>query len=83
VLEVEDRDVAATGPYRGHRRLTLTYPALARARGLLWVVTGADKTAMLARLLEGDRSIPAGRVTRDRAIVLGVNSVPAAEARVR
>ena len=31
VLEVTDRLVAVTGPYRGHRRMTLTYPALARA----------------------------------------------------
>ena len=26
VLEVTDRDVAATGAYQGHRRMTLTYP---------------------------------------------------------
>jgi 6-phosphogluconolactonase len=31
ILEVTDRLVAVTGLYRGHRRMTLTYPALARA----------------------------------------------------
>jgi 6-phosphogluconolactonase/glucosamine-6-phosphate isomerase/deaminase len=62
VLEVDDRRVATTGPYQGRRRVTLTYPALAAAAGVLWLVTGADKRAALARLRAGDGSIPAGRV---------------------
>jgi hypothetical protein len=33
-------------------------------------VTGSEKTAMLARLRDGDASIPAGRVARDRALIL-------------
>ena len=70
VLDVAGVDVAPTGAYMGHRRLTLTYPVLDRARGVLWVVTGADKAAMLARLVQGDASIPAGRVRADRALVL-------------
>lgn len=70
VLEVADADVAATGAYRGHRRLTLTFPALDRARRILWLVTGSDKAAALARLRRGDAAIPAGRVRRDRALVL-------------
>ncbi|HYB41512.1 MAG TPA: 6-phosphogluconolactonase [Candidatus Methylomirabilis sp.] len=71
VLEVADRDVALTGgSYQGHRRMTLTYPAIDRARRILWLVTGSEKVAMLARLLAGDRSIPAGRVSQERALVL-------------
>lgn len=70
VLRVSDADVALTGEYQGRRRMTLTYPSLGRARQLLWVVTGADKTPMLPRLLSGDPSIPAGRVRADRALVL-------------
>lgn len=71
VLEVTDRLVAPTGrAYQGRRRLTLTYPALARARQLVWLVTGADKRDPLARLLAGDRSIPAGRVTAAASLVL-------------
>jgi len=70
VLEVADRDVALTAPYQGRRRMTLTYPALARAREILWIVTGADKAAMLARLREADTSIPAGRVRCERALAL-------------
>jgi len=61
-LEVEDRPVATTGPYQGRRRMTLTYPALAAARRVLWLVTGADKPRALAKLRAGDGSIPAGRV---------------------
>jgi 6-phosphogluconolactonase len=69
-LEVTDRDVAVTGAYMGRRRMTLTYPILNRARRILWLVTGADKAAMLPRLLAADASIPAGRVHQDRALVL-------------
>jgi 6-phosphogluconolactonase len=69
-LVVADRDVAVTDGYLGHRRMTLTFPLIDRARGILWVVTGADKAPMLARLRAGDPSIPAGRVRRDRALVL-------------
>ncbi|MFO7571729.1 MAG: 6-phosphogluconolactonase [Gaiellaceae bacterium] len=70
VLEVTDHDVAVTGEYQGRRRMTLTYPALNRARRVLWLVTGADKTGALARLRAGDQTIPAGRVSSDRALVL-------------
>jgi 6-phosphogluconolactonase len=70
VLEVRDADVAVTGPYAGRRRMTLTYPAIDRARRILWVVTGAEKSPVLPRLDAGDRSIPAGRVRADRAMVL-------------
>ena len=71
VLDVADADVAITATfYQGRRRMTLTYPALDRARRILWLVTGADKAAMLARLMRGDRDIPAGRVASERATVL-------------
>jgi len=50
--------------------MTLTYPILNRSRRILWLVAGAEKASMLARLRGGDRSIPAGRVGRDRALVL-------------
>ena len=69
VLEVDDRDVALSGEYRGHRRMTLTFPMLDRARERLWLVTGAGKAGMLARLCAGDDSIPAGRVSAENAIV--------------
>jgi 6-phosphogluconolactonase len=67
VLSVIDADVALAGPYQGRRRMTLTYPVIDRARRILWVVTGAEKAAMLTRLRARDRSIPAGRVRQDNA----------------
>lgn len=69
-LDITDRDVAVTGTYGSHRRLTLTYPVLNRARRLVWLVAGADKAAALACLVDADASIPAGRVARSRAIVV-------------
>jgi 6-phosphogluconolactonase/glucosamine-6-phosphate isomerase/deaminase len=71
VLEVTDRRVALTAhPYQGHRRMTLTYPALSAARGIVWLVTGQDKREALQRLLDGDTAIPAGRVENERITVI-------------
>jgi 6-phosphogluconolactonase len=70
VLSAGSADVAVTGIYEGHRRMTLTYPILNRARRILWLVTGAGKAEMLARLRRGDPSIPAGRVRQDNALIL-------------
>ena len=70
VLNVTDSDVALTGVYQGRRRMTLTYPILNRARRVLWLVTGNDKVDALARLREGDTSIPGGKIRRDQAVVL-------------
>jgi 6-phosphogluconolactonase len=70
VLSVADALVAVTQPYQGQRRMTLTYPALARAGQLLWLITGEDKREALGKLLAGDESIPAGRVQAARSLVL-------------
>jgi 6-phosphogluconolactonase len=70
VVTVTDRLVALTQPYQGHRRMTLTYPALARADRVLWLITGAEKRTPLRKLLAGDPSIPAGRVEVARSLVL-------------
>jgi 6-phosphogluconolactonase len=70
VLSVTDRLVALTQPYQGRVRMTLTYPALARASQLLWLVTGADKKEPLAKLLSGDTSIPGGRVEAAASVVM-------------
>ena len=70
VLDVTNADVALTGVYRGRRRMTLTYPMINRSRRILWLVTGREKAGMLARLRNGDLSIPGGRVRQDQALVL-------------
>jgi len=70
VLAVTDRLVALTQPYQGRVRMTLTYPALARARQILWLVTGSDKKEPLAKLLVGDTTIPAGGVEAGESLVM-------------
>jgi 6-phosphogluconolactonase len=71
VLEVSDRRVAVTaGEYQGVRRMTLTYPELARAGAILWLVTGEKGREPLAKLLAADRSIPAGRVENEEMVAV-------------
>ena len=70
VLDIADRNVALTGAYQGRRRMTLTYPIINRARRILWLVTGSEKSGMLARLRTSDGSIPAGRVRQEQAHVI-------------
>jgi 6-phosphogluconolactonase len=80
VLEISDRLVGVTASYEGHRRLTLTYPALGRADQLLWLVTGADKHEALRRLLAGDETIPAGRVQAKASLVMADEAAVLSEA---
>lgn len=74
VLGIENREVAVTGLYQRRRRMTMTFPMLNRARERLWLVIEAQKAEVLARLLDGDESIPAGRVTSERTTVFAVRS---------
>lgn len=70
VLDRLDSDVAVSASYQGHERMTLTFPAINRARQILWLVTGADKAPVLERLLRADPSIPAGRISQGQAVVV-------------
>jgi 6-phosphogluconolactonase len=82
VLEVRDRRVALTaGEYQGHRRMTLTYPALDDARQVLWLVTGPEKQGPLQKLLAGDPSDPAGRVRNENMIVVADEAAAGADRR--
>jgi 6-phosphogluconolactonase len=78
VLDVRDRRVAVTAAYEGFRRMTLTYRALDAAREIVWLVTGEEKREPLARLLDGDRSIPAGRISNTRQLVVADPAATAA-----
>jgi 6-phosphogluconolactonase len=69
-LHVADRDVALSAAYQGTPRMTLTFPALSRARERLWLVTGASKIVPLACLLAGTGETPAVRVSRENATVV-------------
>ncbi|MEI7715990.1 MAG: 6-phosphogluconolactonase, partial [Mycobacterium sp.] len=57
-------------PFNGTRRVTLTYPCINSARQVVWLLTGAGKVPMVPRLEAGDRSIPAGRIEQDHAIMV-------------
>jgi len=70
VLHVNNRLVALSDLYQGTRRMTLTYPALAQSDQLLWLISGADKQEALAKLLDGDTSIPAGNVVAGASLIM-------------
>ena len=74
VLNNVSADVDVTGEYMGRRRMTLTYPVLNRARKIIFVVTGADKVEALAKLRGGDVEIPAGRVSKENALIIADES---------
>jgi 6-phosphogluconolactonase len=44
-------------------RVTLTYPALSSAKSTAFVAAGADKTAMMNRVLGGERALPSARIS--------------------
>jgi 6-phosphogluconolactonase len=69
-VEVRDADVAVTASYNGWRRMTLTLPIINRARRILWLVTGTEKSAVVARLARGDDSLLASRISRASALVM-------------
>ncbi len=55
--EVERRVVANFVPKLAARRMTFTYPLLNRAANLVFVTTGAEKSAILAEVLEGPEDL--------------------------
>jgi 6-phosphogluconolactonase len=64
-VEVEDRWVVAAEPGLEPfvPRITLTLPALAAGRAIAFLVSGADKTAALARIF-AEEDLPAARLCR-------------------
>ncbi|MDP8977251.1 MAG: 6-phosphogluconolactonase [Actinomycetota bacterium] len=65
----ETGTVAVTGPYRGRRRMTLTFDALGAARRRLWQVAGADKAGALREAVEGT-AVPGSRLRREGTVVV-------------
>jgi len=69
-LDERDRLFVATGDQtHSHERLTLTYPALERARLIVFTVSGAGKREALSRIREGEDA-PAARVTAEEVVWL-------------
>jgi 6-phosphogluconolactonase len=69
-LTVTDRLVVTNGDeLHPHPRLTFTYPALARARFVVFTVAGGDTRDPFARIRAGD-DLPAAHVTAERVLWL-------------
>jgi 6-phosphogluconolactonase len=69
-LAVTDRLVVANGDdQHPHPRLTFTYPALARARTVVFTVAGDDKRDAFTRIQAGD-DLPAAHVTAEHVVWL-------------
>jgi 6-phosphogluconolactonase len=69
VVNLTER-VAVVGPFKERVRLTLTPPVVNNARHVMFLVAGAAKAPMLARLLRGDVSIPATVVRQTGTTIL-------------
>jgi 6-phosphogluconolactonase len=66
-LVVMNDDPLAHNP---HRRMTLTYSGIARARLVLVTVTGEGKRDALARVAAGDPTAPAAKIEAERIVWL-------------
>lgn len=61
-------------------RVTLTYPALHSARSTAFVAAGADKTAMMRRVLAGDRELPSARISPVGELIWFIDTAARGEA---
>ena len=61
-LKERERWVVAVTDGPQEPRITLTYPALESSRLVLFLVTGAEKAAIFARVRRGDQELPASRL---------------------
>lgn len=68
-LDVDDRDVAISQPYQGRQRMTLTVPAIKRARNVVWIATGSTKRPAVTGLLARNQELPASLVASDSDIM--------------
>jgi len=66
ILVVASRDPNATNPYD---RITLTLPAIARARLVVFTVAGTSKRDAFSQIVSGD-DLPAARVSADEVVWL-------------
>ena len=62
VLDERETWVAAVTEGRPEARLTLTYPAIESSAAIVFLVTGAEKSEMLAHVRSGAEDVPAGRL---------------------
>jgi 6-phosphogluconolactonase len=63
-------DIAHAAPHGGVARMTLTLPALNRARRRIWLAVGEAKRDVVSRLLAGDSALVASRVRTEDSILV-------------
>ncbi len=68
----------AVSDLHGQKRITLTYPALDSSAHAAFLVAGADKREMLARIRQGDADLPAAHVRPTGHLRFFVDSAAAA-----
>ncbi len=66
-LVVMNTDPSGRNP---HERMTLTFSGIARARLVIFTVSGESKKDAFTRVREGDQACPASRVRADRIVWL-------------
>ncbi len=69
-LDEREHWVAVVSDAKRGLRLTLTYPALESARHTAFLVAGREKRAILERLREGDKELPAARLIPSGALIV-------------
>jgi 6-phosphogluconolactonase/glucosamine-6-phosphate isomerase/deaminase len=62
--------VAVSAAYQGRRRMTITPAVVNAARRRLFLVTGAGKADAVRRLVAGDPSLPASRVSAASTLLI-------------
>ncbi len=70
VLDVVDRSIATTAEYQGTLRMTMTFPALAAAGEIIWLVTGEEKAAAMASWRAADGHTVASRIVHDHQTMI-------------
>ena len=78
VLEEREAWVGSCTPHDApHQRLTLTYPAIASSAAVLFLVAGAGKREVLAKVRAGDAAQPAAHITTEGELVWGLDEAAA------
>ncbi len=78
VLEERHAWVGSCTPHDApHRRLTLTYPAIASSAAVLFLVAGASKREVLAKVRAGDPAQPASHVSSEGELIWGLDEAAA------
>jgi 6-phosphogluconolactonase len=81
VLDERERWVAAVVGARVEARITLTFPALETTRRAAFLVAGEEKRAVLARLRQGDRRLPAARLRPSGSLHIFADAAAAGSSR--